>query len=355
MMSGGNSLRFAYPVNVIFEGANLGPDYRCNREPLLRRMPDDSLVCVHYTGGPTEPHEDNVVAITRSEDDGATWSRGEVIFEHPVRAAWSTELFVEAGTPRLFVHTFDPACHYCELRASMSLTADSGRSWSEPVSIPGGCANLSVRRGVVLADGSWVFPVYWQEQRGRWAWPAQAEGYLGGIGEWRFCSGAIRSTDGGKSFSLHGYLHGDLNLWEPNIVEISPGRLVMLMRAEGTPRLYRSDSSDGGLTWSPAQPTDIPNANAKVTLLKLNKAVLMLHNPSEQSGWFNRRRIELWISRDGCNTWPVKMPLAEALAEGHVITYPDGFVDLKRQALYLALDDAKYHYFMKVPLADLAL
>ena len=40
------------------------------REPVLRRMKDGSLVCLFLTGGPKEPDNDNVVKITRSEDEG---------------------------------------------------------------------------------------------------------------------------------------------------------------------------------------------------------------------------------------------------------------------------------------------
>ena len=64
------------------------------REPVLRRMADGSLVCLFLTGGPTEPHNDNHVVISRSLDDGCTWSVPEPLFSHRGRAVWATELFV---------------------------------------------------------------------------------------------------------------------------------------------------------------------------------------------------------------------------------------------------------------------
>ena len=80
-----DGVRFAYPPTVIWE-----EDERWTyaREPLLRRMPDDSLVCLHYSGGPREPDDDNVELITRSYDDGATWSAPQVLFEHPSRGVY---------------------------------------------------------------------------------------------------------------------------------------------------------------------------------------------------------------------------------------------------------------------------
>jgi len=42
----------------------------------------------------------------------------------------------------------------------------------------------------------------------------------------------------------------------------------MLRRADTTNRLWRSDSSDGGRTWSNAYPTGIPNPGSKPRLMK---------------------------------------------------------------------------------------
>ena len=69
------------------------------REPILRRMKDGSLVCTFLTGGPYEPHNDNVIAISRSEDDGVTWSKPETLFSHDNRGCWCTEIFTDCETP----------------------------------------------------------------------------------------------------------------------------------------------------------------------------------------------------------------------------------------------------------------
>ena len=163
----------------------------------------------------------------------------------------------------------------------------------------------------------------------------------------------MRSSDRGASFTLCGNLGADIDLWEPNVVETAPDRLVMLMRAEGVPVKYRADSTDGGRTWSGPRVTDIPCANSKITLLKHGESVLMLHNPSAQTGWLNRTTLSLWISRDGCNTWPVKLDLVESRAADRVICYPHAFIDAVRQRLYVACDAAHTHYLFTVSLKDL--
>ncbi|HEX2948365.1 MAG TPA: sialidase family protein, partial [Armatimonadota bacterium] len=282
------------------------------------------------------------------------WATPEVLFQHQTRAAWATELFTGGERPCIFVHTFDTASHYLELKTFQSFTDDAGKHWSDPISVPGGLNSVCMRQGIVLHNGDWVFPVYWQEVYRAGGWDFQKSDGPQFNDSWRFCCGALRSADQGKSFSLHGNLHAATSLWEPNIVEIAPHQLVMLIRAEGTPCKYRSDSHDGGKTWSHPHPTDIPDANSKITLLTHGNDVIMLHNPSTVPGWNNRTTLALWLSHDGCQTWPTKIDLVSSQAEGRVICYPHAFIDEDAQRLYIAVDAVDKHYFFTMPLSDLA-
>ena len=70
---------------------------------------------------------------TRSTDEGQTWSKAEVIFDHPVRGVYAAELWVEDGPPTVFLQTFSALSRYLEMRTYRSTSSDQGRSWSEPV------------------------------------------------------------------------------------------------------------------------------------------------------------------------------------------------------------------------------
>ncbi len=348
-----DGVRFAYPPTVIWE-----EDERWTyaREPLLRRMPDDSLVCLHYSGGPREPDDDNVELITRSYDDGATWSAPQVLFEHPSRGVWVTELFAEAGSPCAFVHTFETANHYGDLHTYRSWTTDHGKSWSEPISLPGGVGHVSVRQGMVLRDGAWLFPVYWQEVTHGFAWQRR-DGRSDrrsstGQQDWLFCCGVLRSDDEGRSFRLHGSIrHPRFRLWEPNVAELGDGSLMMLMRVTGAESgaLWRSDSTDGGVTWSMPHPTDIPNPSTKLTLFTHDGAVILLNNPNPVIG--ERKPLTLWVSHDDGATWPTQLILADH-PDGRGVYYPHGLMDRERQILYLACDIKTRHFLIKIPFGD---
>ena len=144
--------------------------YGYAREPVLARMGDGSLICTFLSGGHTEPEDQNITLAVRSYDDGVTWSSPQVLFYHRRRAAYTTEIFTGAKRPMMVVHTYAAESRYREISAFLSFSDDDGKTWSEPVSLPGAASHGNVRKGIVLSNGKWLFPVYWQEVRERWDW-----------------------------------------------------------------------------------------------------------------------------------------------------------------------------------------
>lgn len=324
------------------------------REPVLRRMPNGDLYCLIYSGGQKEPAPENLVLGSRSTDDGATWSAPEILWQCPHRATWATELFTEGDLPFVAFQTFCFDRGYAELKTYFSHTLDSGHTWEPPRSVPGVPANFSVRQGCVLSDGSWLFPVYWQEMRGHWDYRFdETANTLNDRRDWVFVSGVIRSVDHGRSFSLHGALSAEVNLWEPNVVELEPGHLAMFIRPCLEHRLRRADSYDYGQTWSEPVPTEIPTSGSKVTLLRAAGRILLLNNIDETL--WERRRLELWVSEDEEKSWSRRVPIA-VIPEGSdvkMVAYPHGFADDAQQLLYLAVDTLDTFEMLKIPYSEL--
>jgi len=331
-----------------------GSQWSYGREPVLRRMPNGDLFCLIYSGGDREPAPNNLVLGTRSCDDGANWSKPEVLWSLPDRAVWGTELFTETERPFAIFQTFVYETNYCELRAFLARTADSGRTWDTPVSIPGVPPNFSVRQGKVLSDGSWVFPVYWCEVENQWNHRFKLSGNaLNDRRDWKFVSGIIRSTDSGGKFSLHGAISAATNLWEPEVIEAEPGHLIMLIRPCGEYFIRRADSYDYGQTWCKAIITDIPTSGSKIATFKINGKILLINN-TDITLW-QRKNLEIWISSDNAKTWDSKITLAH-IPEGcnaRQVAYPHGFADDKRQTLYLAVDTVNEFELLKIPYSEI--
>ncbi len=346
-------IEFAYEPTVMYTTSEAWPQAR---EPVLRRMADGSLCSLLYMGGPSEPHPENVVGIVRSYDDGKTWGEPEVVCKHPTRPTWGTEIFTDGPRPFAAFHTYVYETFFTEIRAFFSYTDDSGKTWSEPFGIPGVPPNLSIRQGRILQDGSWIFPVYWVEQTRLYTVP--------GDRGWQFCCGAIRSTNQGKSYSLHGYIIDPepLQFWEPEIIECEAGHLRMYIRSSRG-FLYESESFDSGLTWSEAHTTGISNPGTKVVVYRVGDKLAMFNNTCSKEHSF-RDVLELLISDDNGKTWSRSLPVAKLKQHQlHVwnddhtvvtqVAYPHGFTDDERQMLYLAIDGVREFYMVKIPYSDI--
>lgn len=344
----------SHPITVIKDFSVNGDGWA--REPVLRRMPDGSLLCLHYTGGPWEPDDANYAEATRSYDDGKTWTAGEKLFDHPSKAVWTPEMFVVGDDVYVMVHTFNTSSWYCGLNVFWSLSKDSGKTWTEPTTMPGHSKSFSHRRGIVMSNGQWFFPIYCQEQREGFDVSFDRKNYAHGK-NWPFCVAAMVCKPGWEDVQVYGYKSGEkVFLWENNVVELEPGHLIMLMRASGTKLLYRMDSYDYGKTWTNATATDIPNGDSKITLFKIGDSVVLLGN---QCG--NRSSLSLWVSNDNLQTWETKIELAkigdpktmpQIEHNPKMICYPEGFADEEKEVFYMAFENGITHFLMKIPFSD---
>lgn len=317
------------------------------REPVIRRMKDGTLVCLFLTGGPREPHNDNVVMISYSHDDGASWSSPKVLFSHPDRGCWSTELFTETDNPFAIIYTYNTESYYRELQTFRSFCSENGESWSEPTSFPGPVNGCSLRQGIVLSNGDLLFPLYWQEVRERFDWSLPVSPRK----QWPFVSGICISQDGGKTFSRHGYFSDELSLWEPNAVEAEDGHIIMYLRASGAGYLYFTESFDYGKTWTRAVCSDIPNADTKVTLFKIGDTIFMINNFVTTGGMSGRTHLALAKSTDGKNF--EKIYDLEDPCE--LWFYPHAYIDKEKETLYVAYENKYRHFLRKYSFSELGI
>ncbi|MDF2659679.1 MAG: hypothetical protein K0Q94_2470 [Paenibacillus sp.] len=329
-------------------------------EPFLRKAPNGDLFVLYQSGGHTEPANNNVLFITRSADKGISWSDPVQVFSTPGKGTWSSEVFVDPDKITAFVYEVEQDNHFATLRAFRSYSYDNGYTWTdrEPFSGFHECCNM--RQRIVRSDGAWVIPFCYTErlqepsvrilpryEANTAAWRAFYENHL-------YRSGVLISSDGGRTFSRH-HVPGSRSeqfLWEPNVIELSDGSLAMLMRNEYNGWLWKSLSLDGGLTWSEAERTDIPDAAVKMRLLKLQdgRIVLLCHphpNLAANPDWLKessrryRYPFEMWVSADDMRTWRSRTNLqhiAPPRRELDMWHYPDGYVDEEDRAIHIAVD-----------------
>ena len=331
---------------IIFDGKS--PN-KLACDTTLRAMPDGSWVTIMLGGGNSEPSTRNRVFLSRSHDEGKTWSPMKAVdlgvkAKAPSTALVPSELMVLGRRCTMFVATHDGT--FADWKEWMVHSDDSCRSWSKLEPVPGRLHERTfVRNHIVTRDGRILLPF---------------QHYLR-VGKTRTVSnnrrlspptnprnGVLMSEDGGKTWTEHGDIRisasDDYHGWAENsIVELENGRIGMIIRADGLGGvLYYAESADGGRTWpSFARKTAIPNPGSKAVLYRLaGNAVALLHNPNSR----HRSPLALWVSFDGMKSWPYRRVLVPESCDGPKgrLNYPDGFVSRDKSYLHFAFDDNRH-------------
>jgi predicted neuraminidase len=263
------------------------PTANCHASTLVV-MPDGSVISAWF-GGTKEGDQDVDIwgAIRMDRDWSAPFRMaGEAGIPH-----WNPVLFADAEG---IVHLYYKVGHTVEEWVTRVCTSrDGGRTWSESVELVAG--DRSGGRGpvknklIMLQDGMLAAPASIETEE---IWDAFVD----------------LSPDGGRCWErsqvvpiAHSALKGK-GIIQPTLWESTPGHVHMLLRStEGS--IYRSDSSDGGSTWSEAYATPYPNNNSGIDLVRLSDASLVLvHNPVP-GNWASRSPLVVSLSADNGVNW----------------------------------------------------
>ena len=310
-------------------------------EPILRRMDNGNLLCVCQCGGVTEPSPDNRVYTFLSEDNGETWSKPVSIYPETGQAVYLTEVMVLNGVVSVFLQLHSG--RFLNMRCVVMQSTDCGESWTNagaPPFYPSFCfvrGMLPLRNGEIIIPCQ-VFPIS-EEENARLViashnienpkmqkaiWDADIDHLENNV---------LISGDGGKTYqhfagpsiAIKGTTGMDWTWSEPTLAQLSDGTIVMLLRMNGTGRLWRSESRDNGRTWTEPIITDIPNPGNKPKLIPLpDGRIALIHTPNGQLGFSGRMPLAIWISDDDMKTWSDKRTISDFPV---YYCYPDGFYE----------------------------
>ena len=252
----------------------------------LTRLPSGDVLATWFWGT-AEGNGDTAVWLARRTASG--WQKPVKVADRAGAPHWNPVLF-RSPDGRIYLF-YKIGKNISEWQTWFLVSADNGLSWSAPQElVPGdrGGRGPVKNKPILTSSGAWLSP-------------ASREG-----DNWD-CFVDI-STDGGRSWRAselvpinHTTFLGR-GVIQPTLWESQPGNIHMLMRSTGG-FIYRSDSTDGGLTWSAAYPTTLPNNNSGIDLARLaNGDLILAHNPIS-ANWGARTPLVLSISRDNGLSW----------------------------------------------------
>ncbi len=278
-----------------------GPGNPRNTEGSFITLKDRRILFAYsrFTGG----GDDNAAAYIAgrySSDGGRTWSANDVTIverEGQMNAMSVSLLRLKDRRIALFYLRKNSTS---DCRPYLRYSSDEAKTWSEPIlCIPDiGYFVLNNDRAVQLRSGRIVLPV------------AQHSG-VGMEYSSRGVSMTYLSDDVGRTWRvgrtrLEMPASDRTGFQEPGVVELKDGRLMMFIRT-GKGCQYLSYSSDGGETWSPAEPSSIRSPVSPASIKRIPKKgdLLMVwnDNPNEGPTRGKRTPITVAISRDEGKTW----------------------------------------------------
>ena len=136
-------------------------------------------------------------------------------------------------------------------------------------------------------------------------------------------SEVLKSIDGGESWRQHGHVTTPHGHYEPTIVELSDGTVLMYLRTDDG-YIWESRSKDKGETWSKASRTKLVATNSTHMLYGLrNGHIVLAYNPTPNGV---RNPLVVGFSADDCITWTNPFIIDEHhipwWQAGRFVTYP---------------------------------
>ena len=264
----------------IFVGA---PFKSCHASTIVELRNRELLAA--WFGGTAEGNSD--VAIWASRRTSSGWSAPFQLVREPNTPTWNPVLFHSKDGLLWLYYKFGAGPS--TWKASRISSTDDGKTWSQPERLPDGILGPIKDKPLVLDDGTIVSGSSVETPK---AWEVWIE----------------RSTNNGVTWTRSGPIgmskqpqfsgpSTPYGIIQPAIVSLGGKHLRFYARSTSNIGfICVADSSDGGVTWTEARKTNIPNPNSGIDALKLHDGRIILVYNNTRTG---RSPLNLGVSTDG--------------------------------------------------------
>lgn len=251
-----------------------------NHAAFLHTLGDGRLVCAWF-GGTLEGMSDISIHLATLAPDNTAWLPSTRILGAPDRSEQNPVLFQDVnGAVHLF-HTSQPSGNQDESRVMTRPVTFIGDGVDygplRDTGLPSGAfvrAPLTVRD-----DGAWVLPLHLCNAQPRRRWTGAHD-----------TAAVAVSTDRGARWNVTEVPNstGSVHM---TLVDMGNGRLTAFYRRRQADFVHRSESLNGGRSWSKPVPTDLPNNNSSISAIRLSDGrIALLCNPVSAAMSSERRQ-----------------------------------------------------------------
>ena len=229
-----------------------------------------------WFGGTEEKNPD--VCIYMSSKSGNRWGKPVKVadgkHEGKQYPCWNPVLFKRNNGDIILFYKVgpDPRTWW----GMYKISKDVGKTWTAGIKLPEGFLGPIKNKPVDLSDGTILYPTSFETPS---VWNSYLEISDQSLMKWE----KIVLDNGGYQTI------------QPTILKHGNGAVQLLFRSRNK-KIDESWSSANGRTWSPIQPTDLPNNNSGIDAVSLKEGGhLLVYNPITEG----RNRLALGFSRNG--------------------------------------------------------
>lgn len=253
-----------------------------NHASFLHLLDDGTLICVWF-GGTLEGKSDISIFASVLTHGSTRWGPPQRLSHDPAHSEQNPVLFTAPDGVLWLFHTAQPSGNQDECRIRMArvtrdptapekLVSEEGRF----LDLPQGCFIRAPLR--IRDDGAWLLPIFRCVQRPGQKWNGSHDTAALGI-----------STDNGATWQLQ-ELQKSTGCVHMSPVAVTNGHYAAFFRRRQADFVYRTESADGGRSWSKPQPTDVPTNNSSIAVIRLGDGRLaMICNPINAAQSSDRR------------------------------------------------------------------
>lgn len=263
---------------------------------------------VAWYGGDGEYRPGTAVWGSRFTAD--KWSKPVKLAQDPFYSVGNPVIWqAPDGTVWLW-YVIRPGATWSTSRIAVKISRDGARTWSDTSVLSFEEGTMVRGKPIVLEDGDYLLPVWKETGTDTEVVGADTASFF------------LRYDPRAKTWMESTRIHARLGALQPAVAQIDAEHLIAFCRRGGGygPKtegyIVRTESHDGGRTWSQGEETAFPNPNAAVDLLKLADGhLLLVYNDNMH----DRTPLTVAISTDNGATFLKRVNVATG---NHDYAYP---------------------------------
>ena len=321
-------------VKPVFGPADPGGPYK--HPAAIEELANGDLYIVFY-GGQGEYEGDTAVYGSRLAKGATKWTPPQPIADTPGRSDGNGVIWQQPGGPLWLFYVVRYGDTWSDSVIKYKVSTDQGATWSDSDVLTFDRGMMVRSQPIELPNGDILLPIYHETGNDKEVVGAESSSLF------------ARYDKEKKSWSFTDKIHSRLGNIQPSVVALDDDRLLAFCRrggGYGTVRdgfMVRTESSDGGRTWTPGADTEYPNPNAAIDLIKLaNGHLALIYNDSFEG---ERMPLTMRISTDGGKTWPTARELVNKPGDDAAYPYIIQTADGKIHGVYTSQERSVVNHF----------